>query len=284
MWRTRERETLRAKQTNNFKLPTHTRSKLYVCAWLTCRHVPKEQILPHLTTPRKRRQGDPHTKQQIKHAKKNQKKKRRTAAATMHFGHFSFHFACFVCSTCWQQQFAASAMQLALNSSNAALQQGVCVIQCPPNKATRPTPHAPRPTRPSYFSGFSFLVFSQFSRRFYLFLSDLFVGRCRVQRTVQLRRIANAHLSRPLRAIRPLSHRPRVLQSRLAGLSGVPRALPLLFGTFHLHEAAARGLHSARLVTRPIMPSPGYQFRRSTAPLLLSPFDASSLPLCLHIL
>lgn len=75
-----------------------------------------------------------------------------------------------------------------------------------------------------------------------------------MQRTVQLRRIANAHLSRPLRAICPLPHRPRVLQSRLAGLSGVPRALPLLLRTFHLHEAAARGLHSARLVSRPIIP------------------------------
>lgn len=104
-----------------------------------------------------------------------------------------------------------------------------------------------------------------------------------MQRTVQLRRIANAHLSRPLRAICPLSHRPRVLQSRLAGLSGVPRALPLLLRTFHLHEAAARGLHSARLVSRPIipirMPNP---LHRSLTPFL-PPFDASSLALCLHI-
>lgn len=104
-----------------------------------------------------------------------------------------------------------------------------------------------------------------------------------MQRTVQLRRIANAHLSRPLRAICPLPHRPRVLQSRLAGLSGVPRALPLLLRTFHLHEAAARGLHSARLVSRPTIPiripNP---LHRSLTPFL-PPFDASSLPLCLHI-
>lgn len=135
-------ERLRAKQTNNFKLPARAENTrpfeavcavcLWMCAWLTCRHVPKEKILPHLTTPRKRRNGQTHTKQQVKHAKKPRteraKQKQRTEAATMHFGHFSFHFACFVRCTCWQQQFAASAMQLALNSSNAALQQGVCVI------------------------------------------------------------------------------------------------------------------------------------------------------------
>lgn len=94
-----------------------------------------------------------------------------------------------------------------------------------------------------------------------------------MQRTVQLRRVANAHLSRPLRAIRPLPHRPRVLQSRLAGLSGVPRALPLLLRTFHLHEAAARGLHSARLVSRPIIsirgPNPDPLQRRSPPALLM---------------
>lgn len=101
-----------------------------------------------------------------------------------------------------------------------------------------------------------------------------------MQRTVQLWRVANAHLSRPLRAIRPLPHRPRVLQSRLAGLSGVPRALPLLLRTFHLHEAAARGLHSARLVSRPIIPirTPNPDPSQPSCP-----FDASSLPLCLHI-
>lgn len=79
-------------------------------------------------------------------------------------------------------------------------------------------------------------------------LADLLVGRRRVQRAVQLRRLAYTHLSRPLRALCALSHRPGVLQSRLAGLSGVPRPLPLLLGTFYLHEATARGIHSARLV------------------------------------
>lgn len=109
-----------------------------------------------------------------------------------------------------------------------------------------------------------------------------------MQRTVQLRRVANAHLSRPLRAIRPLPHRPRVLQSRLAGLSGVPRALPLLLRTFHLHEAAARGLHSARLVSRPIIPIRGpnpdpLQRRSPPALLMRRHFHYACIYACIQI-
>lgn len=77
-------------------------------------------------------------------------------------------------------------------------------------------------------------------------ISDLLLGRRRVQRAVQLRRLPHPHLPRPLRALRPLPHRPGVLQPRLARLPGVPRSLPLLLGPLHLHEAAAWGVHSAR--------------------------------------
>lgn len=99
-----------------------------------------------------------------------------------------------------------------------------------------------------------------------------------MQRTVQLWRLANPHLSRPLRTLCTLSHRSGVLQSRLAGLSGVPRPLPLLLGTFHLHEATAWGLHSARLVfCSPLLAPTPFHYSYNLV-------DASSLPfgLCIN--
>lgn len=93
------------------------------------------------------------------------------------------------------------------------------------------------------------------------FVSDLLLGRRRVQWAVQLRRVAHPHLPRPLRAIRPLPHRPRLLQPRLPRLPGVPRTLFVLLGPLHLHETAARGVHSARWVANSffssLLPSKG---------------------------